>query len=110
MRGGDCDAAVEAELADGAVEHLRAHHPDVDDVRARVGRAVDRRPRHRWSREAHVPPDRDPPRLEVLHVRATDGVRTVLVELVGIDASHVVRLERRGIQHGVDAMQEAGAA
>ncbi len=44
-------------------------------------------------------PDRDAPRLELLDVRTPDRVRAFLVELVGIDAPHVVRLENRGIQH-----------
>ncbi len=110
MRGGDGDAALEPELADGAVEHLRADHADVDDVGARVGSAVDRRARHRRRRQAHVPPHGDAPRLEVLDVRTPDRVCAVLVELIGVDAPDVVRLEYRGIQHTADAMSEAQAA
>ena len=52
-------------------------------------------------------PDRDAPRLELLDVRAADRVGALLVELVGIDAPHVVGLENRGIQHKADAMSEA---
>jgi hypothetical protein len=43
MRGRDRDPAVEAELADGEVQHLRADHPDVDHVGAPVGGALDDR-------------------------------------------------------------------
>ena len=43
VRGGDADAAVELELADGEVDHLRPHHPEVEDVRAAVHGAVDQR-------------------------------------------------------------------
>ena len=43
VRGGDLDAAVEAVLADGEIEHLGADEPDVDDVCAGVGSALDRR-------------------------------------------------------------------
>ena len=44
VRGGDADAAVEPELADREVEHLRADQPDVEHVRAAVGGALDQRP------------------------------------------------------------------
>ena len=110
VRGGDGDAALQPELADRAVEHLRADHPDVDDVGARVGRTLDRGARHRRRGEAHVPADRDPPRLELLDVGTADRVRAFLVEVVGVDAPHVVRLENRGIQHRADAMPEAHGA
>ena len=110
MRGGDGDAALEPELADGAVEHLGADHADVEDVGARVGRPFDRCARHRRRRQAHVPPNRDAPRLEVLDVRPPDRVRALLVELIGIDAPDVVCLENCGIQHSGDAMSEAQAA
>ena len=110
MRGGDGDAALEAELTDGAVEHLRADQADVDDVGARVGRALDHRARHRRRRQAHVPANGDPPRLEVLDVRPPDRVCALFVQLGRVDAPDVVRLENRGIQHKGDAMSEAQAA
>ncbi len=47
VRCGDDDAAVEAELADGVVEHLGADHPEVEDVGAAVRGAVDSGCRHR---------------------------------------------------------------
>src|SRR5262249_58373913 len=54
---------------------------------------------HRGRRDPHVAPDRHPPRLELLDVGAPDRLRARLVELVGIDPAHVVRLEGLGIEH-----------
>src|SRR5207253_1140655 len=54
-------------------------------------------------RQAHVLPDGDPPGLELLDVRAPDGVRPLFVEFVRIDPSNVVRLEDLGVEHGPDA-------
>ena len=68
VRGGDGDAAVETELADGEVDHLGADHPDVEDVGAAVGRALDERRGHRGRGDAHVAADGDPLRLELLRV------------------------------------------
>ena len=107
MRGGDGDPALQLELADGAVEHLGADHPDVDDVGAPVGCAVDRSARHGRRGKAHVPADRDAPGLELLDVGTPYRVRALLVEIVGVNAAHVVGLEDRGIQHTPDAMPEA---
>ena len=45
VRGGDADAAVEPELADGEIDHLRADEAEVEHVRAGIGRAVDQRAR-----------------------------------------------------------------
>ena len=100
VRGGDEDAAVEPELADGEVDHLGADQPEVEDVGAGVGGAVDQRGRHRRRGDAHVAPDRDPPRLELLDVGAADRVRALLVELAGVDAADVVRLEDLRVEHG----------
>ena len=59
-------------------------------------------------------PDRDPPRLELLDVRTPDRIGALLVELVGIDPSHVVRLEHLRIEHAlmllVNARGRLGAA
>ena len=96
VRGGDADAAVELELADGEIDHLRPDHPEVEHVGAAVGGAVDQRRGHRRRREAHVAADRDPPRLELLDVGAADRVRAFLVELVRVDAADVVGLEDAG--------------
>ena len=101
VRGGDADAAVEPELADREVDHLRADH-----ARGRARRR--RRRRRRRSRaadiegeeSAHVAADGDPPRLEVLDVGAPDRVRALLVELVRIDAADVVGLEHLRVEHG----------
>ena len=103
VRGGDHDPAVEPELPGREVDHLGADHPEVGDVDAAVGDAVDHRLGHRRRREAHVAPDRDPPRLELLRERAPDRVRALLVELRRVERAHVVRLEGRGIEHGADA-------
>ena len=108
VRGGDADAAVEPELADREVDHLRADHPEVEDVRAAVGGALDHRPRHRGRRHAHVAADGDPARLELLHVGPPDRVRALLVELAPVDAAHVVRLEDGRIEHRRDASGRRG--
>ena len=60
VRRGDGDPAVEAELADREIEHLRADHAEVEHLRAAVGRAFAHRRRHRRRREAHVAADREP--------------------------------------------------
>ena len=75
MRGGDGDAAVEPELADREVEHLRPDHPEVEDVGAGVGGAVDGGGGHLRAREPHVAADGDPLRLELLDERTADRVR-----------------------------------
>ena len=99
VRGGDADAAVEPELADRVVDHLGADHPEVADVGAAVRGPLHHRRRHRRRREAHVAPDRDRARLEVLDVRATDRVRAFLVELGAVEAADVVRLEDSRVEH-----------
>ena len=83
MRGGHADAAVEVELGDRVVEHLRPHEPELDDVGAGVGGAVHDGREHRRRRQAHVVPDGGAAGLEVLDVARADAVRAVLVELVG---------------------------
>ena len=40
VRRGNRDAAVQAEVADGEVDHLRADEPEIEDVRAGVGGAA----------------------------------------------------------------------
>ena len=81
MRGGNADPAVEPELADRVVHHLRPHEPDVAHLRATVGGALDRGGGHRGRRDPHVPAHGDRARLEVLHVRPADAIRAVFVEL-----------------------------
>ncbi len=110
VRGGDHDAAVQAELADGVVEHLGSHHPDVDDVCSGLGCAAHDRLRHRRRRQAHVPADCDLPWLELLDVATADLVGAGLVELVGIDPADVVRLEDLGLQHGPRMLLRVGLA
>ena len=46
----------------------------------------------------------------MLHVRPADAVRTILVELVHVEASNVVRLEDRRVEHARDAIQRAHRA
>ena len=99
VRGGDGDAAVEPELADREVEHLRADQPEVEDVGARGRGALDHRRRHRRRGERMSRPTAMRSRLELLDVGAPDRVRAVLVELVRIDAAHVVRLEDLRVEH-----------
>ena len=99
VRGGDADAPVEAELADGVVHHLGADHPEVEDVGAAVGRAVHECRRHRRRAQPHVAPDRDRAGLEMLDVCPPDPVCAVLVELRRVDAADVVRLEDLRVEH-----------
>ena len=103
VRSGDADPPVEAELADGVVEHLGPDQAEVEHLGAAVGCAVDGRLRHPRRRQAHVAPDRDAVRREFLDIRAPDRVGARLVELVGVDPAHVVRLEDFGVQHCCDS-------
>ena len=100
VRGGDLDPAVEPELADGEIEHLRPDHAEVEHVRAGRDGALDHRFGHGRRRHAHVAADRDPARLELLDVGAPDRVGALLVELRGVQPAHVVRLEDLGVEHG----------
>ena len=104
---GLCDAvtwmpAVEPEVADREVEHLGADEPDVDHVGPGGRGALDRRLRHRRRRDAHVAPDGDPLRLELLDVGAPDRARAVLVDLARIDPADVVGFEDLRIEHRRD--------
>jgi len=99
VRCGDADAAVEGQLGDRVVEHLRADAPDVDDIGSTVGCALDRGRSHRRRGQPHVPTDRQGVGLEVLDVGTADAVRAVLVELRRVEAANVVRLEDRWIEH-----------
>ena len=103
VRRGDADPAVERELADREVEHLGPDEPEVEDVGAAVGCALDCRGSHRRRREAHVAPDRDRARLEVLHIRPPDAIRAVLVQLTRIEPADVVGLEDTRVEHQADA-------
>src|SRR5262249_21645739 len=93
------EPAVEAEAADREIEHLGADEPDVDHLRSRGRRALDRRARHTRRGAPHVTPDGDPLRLELLDVRAADLPRAVLVDLVRVDSTDVVGFEDLRIQH-----------
>src|SRR5438067_1737532 len=75
VRGGDHDPAVEAFATDREVEHLGADQPDVEDLRAGVGRALDRRGRDRRGGDPHVVPDSDPPGPELRGAAAPALVR-----------------------------------
>ena len=110
VRGGDANAAVEPELGDGEVDHLRADQTDVEHVGASVQRALHERGRHTGRGDAHVTTGCDSARLEVLDVRAADRVRAFLVELVRMDAADVVGLEHLRVEHGCDASESLGAA
>ena len=101
MRGGDADAALEPELADGEVDHLRPHHPELEHLGAPVDGALDERRGHRGGGEAHVAADRDPRRREVLDVGAADRIGAFLVELVLVDTADVVGLEDGWREHAL---------
>ena len=100
VRRGDADPAVEPELADRVVDHLGADHPEVADVGATVRGALHHGGCHRRRGDAHVAADGDRVGPEVLHVRASDRVPTLLVELRAVEAANVVRLEDAWIEHG----------
>jgi hypothetical protein len=110
VRRGDAHAAVEAELADGVVDHLGADEPEVEDVGAAVGRPFDQRGRHRRRREPHVAADGDPARPEMLDVAPSDPVGAVLVELRRVDPADVVGLENGRREHAPDARGSDPAA
>ena len=110
VRGGDLDAALQPELADGEVHHLGADQPQIEHVGSRLGGAPHHRRGHLRAREAHVAADRDPPRLELLDVGAPDRVGAGLVEIVWIDAADVVCLEDLRVEHRGDAMETARSA
>ena len=110
VRGGDLDAAVELELADREIDHLGARR-----ARGRAPPRPRRRPRGSprrpcRAREAHVAPDGDAPRLELLDVCPPDRVCAVLVQLAGIDAADVVCLEHLRVEHRADAMENRPVA
>src|SRR5262249_40153926 len=99
VRGGDGDASVEAELGDRVIEHLGSDEPELYDLDAAVCEAVHDRRADRRRRYAHVPPDRDGTRLELLRVPPCDAVRAFLVQLRRIDPANVVGLEDGRIEH-----------
>ena len=110
VRGGDDQATVVAVLADGVIEHLRAHEADLVDVAAGVERGLDGGLAELRRGQPHVAADRHRARLELVHVRAHDAVHAVGVQLVGDDAAHVVGLEDRGVQRHARNARSASAA
>ena len=110
MRRRDAGTAVQAQLDDREIHHLRSDEPDVEHVRSGVRRALDERGSHGRRGQPHVSTDGDGSRLEVLDVGTTDAVCAILVELVSVEAADVVRLEDGGIEHGQDASARDGAA
>ncbi len=99
MRGRDRDPAVEPQLADREIDHLRPDEAELEHVRARLGRAGDRRLGHRGRGDAHVVPDGDPLRPEHLDEGPPDRTRALLVELGSVDPADVVCLENLGVEH-----------
>ena len=81
VRGGHHDPAVEPQLARREVHDLGSDHPEVGHVGAAVCDTARSGLGHRRRGQSHVPPDRHPARLELLRERASDRVRTLLVEL-----------------------------
>jgi hypothetical protein len=115
--GGAHQAAVQLARPDGEVELLGPDHAHVEHVRALVAHAVGVAPRHRLGGEAHVAAEGDSQvrRVAVVLVgehareRAADAVRGLLVELLAVEAAHVVRLEHSRIydrlRHGGDRLE-----
>src|SRR3954453_12553148 len=108
VRGGDREAAVEPELADREIDHLRAHEAKLEPVCARLGSAANGGLGHRGRRDPHVVPDGDPLRLKDLDEGPADRVRALLVELVPVDPADVVCLEDLRIEHGRMLRNERG--
>src|SRR5205823_157478 len=106
-RRGHLDAAVELELADGEIGHLRPDEAEVENLGAGVGSAAHDGVGHRRGREPHVAPDGDPARLELVDVRTANGVSAGLVELILIDPADVVCLEGFWVEHGADGTERA---
>src|SRR5215471_18423967 len=100
VRRGDRDPAVEPELTDREVDHLRPDQPEIEHVRALGDRPACHGLDHGRRRGAHVVADRDPVRLEDLHEGTADRLRTPLVELGRVDPADVVGLEDLRIEHG----------
>src|SRR5215210_2676753 len=101
MRGGDHDSAVEAELRDGEVEHLGPNEAYVHHVGAALPSAADRRFGNRRRRQTRVSPHGQGVQVEHLDERSPDAAGAALVDLVGVDAPEVVRLENLRIErHG----------
>ena len=93
VRRGDHDAGRIAEFADGEIQLVGARQPEVDDVRS-LGRDASReRVEERLRGRAHVAPDGDGRRMEILHERAPDQFGDRFVQLVGERSADVVALE-----------------
>ena len=78
------DAAVHLARERREVDDLRAAEADVVDVDAGIEQALLQRLAEQFAREADVPTDDDPLRLDELGIGAPDAVRDVLVEFVGM--------------------------
>ena len=99
MRGGDGDAAVKPQVADREIQHLSADKAELEHIGPRVRGSVGHGFGQPRARHAHVVSHRDPLRLELLDEGAADRVGALLVDLRGIDATDVIRLEDLGIEH-----------
>ena len=99
VAGGDLDAAGGPEVPDGEVVHRRRREADVDDGEAGGPQAVGERGRERRrggphvAADDHLPAAREVLRIEDAAEVVADGECQLLVDLVGVDAAHVVRLE-----------------
>jgi hypothetical protein len=96
-------AAVQPELSDREIDHLRSDHADIRNVGTGLRRSAHEGRGHVRRREAHVTADGNRPRLELLDVGTPDCLGALFVELLRIDPAHVVRLEDLGVEHGPDA-------
>ena len=94
VRGGDHGAAVEAARGDAEVEHLRGHEAEVAPSRRRPPRRRRRTPRAGPRDEGRGSmPAPSARRAELLRQGAADALGGLLVELLRVQAAHVVRLE-----------------
>ena len=93
VRGGDHGAAVQPSRGDAEVQHLRGDQPEVDRGGAARGRAGGEgleQPERRWAR---IHAGAEPSSPELLRQGAADAFRGGLVQLLGIQAAHVVGFE-----------------
>ena len=108
VRGGAHQAAVEAARPDEPVEHLGAHHPGVDHVRALGHQPVAVAAGQLGGGEPHVAPQPDAQLVRALAGQlgerarqpAPDRLRRVAVDVAPVEAADVVGLEDlRQVRH-----------
>ena len=83
------------------IDEVGRRQPDIGDVGAGERRTFDERRRERTGRFAHVVTDDEMLRAREMRERVADPASERFVDLVGIDAANVVRLEHLVERHSV---------